>query len=44
MIYIVLFLLAFADTLTPEPVVQLSTLETARSLSLQLRGVVPSIE
>ena len=44
MIYIVLFLFAFANTLTPEPVVQLSTLETVRSLSLQLRGVVPSVE
>ena len=44
MMYFVFFFLAFAEPPTPDPVEQLSTLESVRSLSLQLRGVVPSIE
>ena len=45
MIFVLCFLyFVKAETLTPEPVVELNTLDMARSLSLQLRGVVPTID
>ena len=42
-----LFVLAqsvFADPLEPDPVIQLDELQTARALSLQLRGTIPTME
>ena len=36
--------MTFADPLQPTPIVSLDDLQTARALSLQLRGTVPTIK